>query len=56
MTGGGNGYVSKGLIEAGIPCTLMKPGIDGALAAWVRGVNPVIRARLEDSRLSRAGH
>ena len=46
--GGGNGYVAKGLIEVGIACALMEPGIDGALAARARGVDPVICARLED--------
>jgi SAM-dependent methyltransferase len=46
--GGGNGYVSKGLTEAGIACALLEPGIDGALAARTRGVDPVICARLED--------
>lgn len=46
--GGGNGYVSKGLTEAGIRCALVEPGIDGALAARARGVDPVICARLEE--------
>jgi SAM-dependent methyltransferase len=46
--GGGNGYVAKGLIEAGIACALLEPGIDGAIAARARGVDPVICARLED--------
>jgi SAM-dependent methyltransferase len=46
--GGGNGYVSKGLTEAGIACALLEPGIEGALAARSRGVDPVICARLED--------
>ena len=46
--GGGNGYVAKGLTEAGIACALLEPGIDGALAARARGVDPVICARLED--------
>jgi SAM-dependent methyltransferase len=46
--GGGNGYVAKGLIEAGIACALLEPGIDGAVAARARGVDPVICARLED--------
>jgi SAM-dependent methyltransferase len=46
--GGGNGYVAKGLLEAGIACALLEPGIDGALAARARGVDPVICARLED--------
>lgn len=46
--GGGNGYVAQGLIEAGITCAVLEPGIDGALAARARGVEPVICARLED--------
>jgi SAM-dependent methyltransferase len=50
--GGGNGYVSKGLTEAGIACALLEPGIDGALAARARGVDPVICARLEDSGMA----
>jgi SAM-dependent methyltransferase len=46
--GGGNGYVAKGLAEAGVACALLEPGIEGALAARERGVDPVICARLED--------
>jgi SAM-dependent methyltransferase len=46
--GGGNGYVAKGLAEAGVSCALVEPGIDGALAARSRGIDPVICARLED--------
>src|SRR4051794_20651144 len=46
--GGGNGYVAKGLAAAGIPCILVEPGLDGALAARARGIDPVICARLED--------
>jgi SAM-dependent methyltransferase len=46
--GGGNGFVSKSLIEAGFACALVEPGIDGALAAHGRGVDPVICACLED--------
>ncbi len=49
--GGGNGYVAKGLTEAGIACVLVEPGIDGALAAYARGIDPVICARLEDADL-----
>jgi SAM-dependent methyltransferase len=49
--GGGNGYVAKALIGAGIPCVLVEPGIDGALAARARAVEPVICARLEDADL-----
>lgn len=50
--GGGNGYVAKGLIEAGITCALLEPGLQGALAARRRGVDPVICARLEDVGIS----
>jgi SAM-dependent methyltransferase len=49
--GAGNGYVARGLIEAGIDCILLEPGIDGALAARARGIDPVICARLEDLAL-----
>jgi hypothetical protein len=40
--------VAKGLTEAGVRCALIEPGIDGALAAHSRGIDPVICARLED--------
>ena len=46
--GGGNGYVAQGLVEVGIDCVLVEPGIDGARAARMRGIDPVICARLED--------
>jgi len=46
--GGGNGFVARGLTEAGIACALLEPGIEGALAARARGIDPVICARLED--------
>jgi SAM-dependent methyltransferase len=49
--GGGNGYVAKALISAGIHCVLVEPGVDGALAARARAVEPVICARLEDVNL-----
>jgi SAM-dependent methyltransferase len=49
--GGGNGYVAKGLAEAGVACALIEPGLDGALAAHARGIDPVICARLEDTDL-----
>lgn len=45
--GGGNGYVAKALISAGIHCALIEPGPDGAFAARARGVDPVICAPLE---------
>ena len=50
--GGGNGFVSKGLIAAGFACALVEPGIDGALAAHARGIDPVICARIEDMELA----
>jgi SAM-dependent methyltransferase len=46
--GGGNGFVAKGLTAAGVACALIEPGLEGALAAHARGVDPVICARLED--------
>ena len=49
--GGGNGYVAKALIAAGIHCVLVEPGVDGAMAARARAVEPVICARLEDVNL-----
>jgi SAM-dependent methyltransferase len=47
--GGGNGYVAKGLLSAGIACILVEPGIEGARAARARGIDPVICARLEET-------
>lgn len=47
--GGGNGYVAKGLEQAGIPCALIEPGIDGAAAARRRGIDPVICASLDNA-------
>jgi SAM-dependent methyltransferase len=35
-------------LQAGIACALVEPGLDGALAARARGIDPVICARLED--------
>ena len=49
--GGGNGYVTKGLMDAGIACILLEPGIDGALSAHARGIDPVICATLEEAEL-----
>ena len=49
--GGGNGFVARGLMDAGIDCALIEPGIDGALAARARGVDPVICATIEDVAL-----
>jgi len=49
--GGGNGFVAKGLTDAGVRCALIEPGIEGAFAARARGIDPVICARLEDTAL-----
>ncbi|WP_376098465.1 methyltransferase domain-containing protein [Roseomonas sp. CCTCC AB2023176] len=49
--GGGNGFVAKALVAAGVDCALVEPGLDGALAAHRRGIAPVICARLEDADL-----
>jgi SAM-dependent methyltransferase len=49
--GGGNGCVAKSLAKAGVTCALIEPGLDGALAAHARGIDPVICARLEDTDL-----
>jgi SAM-dependent methyltransferase len=49
--GGGNGYVARGLQQAGVDCVLVEPGVEGALAAHARGVANVVCARLEDAGL-----
>ncbi len=49
--GGGNGYVAKGLVEAGVDCVLVEPGLDGAVAARARGIDQVVCARLQDLEL-----
>jgi SAM-dependent methyltransferase len=46
--GGGNGFVARGLMDSGVDCALIEPGLDGALAAHARGIDPVICASLED--------
>jgi SAM-dependent methyltransferase len=40
--GGGNGFVTKGLIDAGIDAILVEPGSNGVLNAKKRGVNKII--------------
>jgi hypothetical protein len=40
--GGGNRFVSRGLVEAGFASALVEPGIDSALAARWGGIDPVI--------------
>lgn len=45
--GGGNGFVAKGLAEAGFDCALIEPGERGAGKAVERGVKNVFCATLE---------
>ena len=45
--GGGNGYVAKGLADAGLECALVEPGEKGAAKAVERGVRNVFCATLE---------
>jgi hypothetical protein len=47
--GGGNGYVAKGLMEAGFDCVLVEPGREGARKALERGVENVVCATLESA-------
>ncbi len=47
--GGGNGYVSLGLQQAGVASALLEPGLLGAQHARQRGVEQVICATLEDA-------
>ncbi len=53
--GGGNGYVARGLMDAGYETVLLEPGVDGARNARRGRLLPhVINATLEEARL-RAG-
>jgi SAM-dependent methyltransferase len=50
--GGGNGYVTRGLIDAGYDTALLEPGVSGARNARIgRGVPTVICATLEQSAI-----
>ena len=48
--GGGNGYVSVGLRQAGFACLVIEPGTTGAANASRRGF-PVVRAPFQDLRI-----
>jgi SAM-dependent methyltransferase len=48
--GGGNGYVAKGLSDAGFSAVLLEPGPFGARLGKERGIKDVICASLEDAR------
>lgn len=47
--GGGNGFVAKGLQQAGHEVVLVEPGPQGALNAKKRGLEQVICSTLEDA-------
>ena len=47
--GGGNGFVAKGLAEAGFDVVLVEPGEEGARNARQRGLAQVVCATLEDA-------
>lgn len=47
--GGGNGFVSLGLAQAGFEVVLVEPGDEGATNARLRGVDNVIRATTESA-------
>jgi SAM-dependent methyltransferase len=49
--GGGNGYVSQGLVQAGFDAVLVEPGQAGALNARQRGLKHVICASTDTARL-----
>lgn len=50
--GGGNGYVSRGLIDAGFDAVLLEPGPEGAQnARRARGIPDVICATLDEAAL-----
>jgi SAM-dependent methyltransferase len=52
--GGGNGYVSKALQEAGINAVLLEPDMKGCLNARSRGVNNIIYSDLQNANLKKA--
>jgi hypothetical protein len=47
--GGGNGFVAKGMQDAGLDVALVEPGATGARNAQRRGIRSVICASLEDA-------
>lgn len=47
--GGGNGFVARGLIQAGFPAVVVEPGPVGAKNAAARGLDPVVCATLDDA-------
>jgi len=47
--GGGNGFVAKGIQDAGLEVVLVEPGITGARNAQQRGIRTVICATVQDA-------
>ncbi|MHC4060335.1 MAG: class I SAM-dependent methyltransferase [Planctomycetota bacterium] len=47
--GGGNGFVSLAINQAGVDTILLEPGLEGCLSAQNRGVHPIICSTLEDA-------
>ena len=49
--GGGNGFVARGLLDAGFDAVLLEPGMAGAHNAKKRGVQNIICATTETARI-----
>lgn len=47
--GGGNGFVSLAINDAGVDTILLEPGLKGCINAHNRGVSPIICSTLEDA-------
>jgi SAM-dependent methyltransferase len=47
--GGGNGFVARALVQAGLPSVVVEPGPAGARNAQARGLDPVICSTLDDA-------
>lgn len=47
--GGGNGFMARGLEEAGWQSVLVEPGPVGARHGWARGLRPVVCATVADA-------
>ncbi len=47
--GGGNGYVSLAIKDAGMEVILLEPGAEGAMNSKLRGLDPVICSTLQDA-------
>ena len=52
--GGGNGFVSKGLQDAGIKVVLVEPGYNGAVNAKKRNIKHVVCATLQDAAFKKS--